>query len=49
MGSVNCRESSARPSTVTGARANYANLVKCLNRSWPALVRAAAPGSGRRQ
>jgi len=38
MGSVNCRESSARPSTVAGARANYANLVKCLNRSWPALV-----------
>ncbi|WBQ04547.1 neutral zinc metallopeptidase [Kribbella sp. CA-293567] len=38
MGSVNCRESSARPATAAGARANYANLVNCLNRSWPALV-----------
>lgn len=38
MASVNCRESSARPATVAGARANYANLLKCLNRSWPALI-----------
>ena len=26
--------------TVAGARANYANLTKCLNRSWPALIAA---------
>jgi predicted metalloprotease len=38
MGSVNCKESKSRPSTVAGARANYANLVRCLNRAWPALV-----------
>lgn len=38
MGSVNCKESKARPSTVAGARANYANLLNCLNRSWPALI-----------
>jgi predicted metalloprotease len=38
MASVGCRESSARPATAAGARANYANLVKCLNRSWPALI-----------
>ena len=38
MGSVNCKESGARPATVAGARANYANLVKCLNRAWPALA-----------
>ncbi|GAA0940906.1 hypothetical protein GCM10009554_32000 [Kribbella koreensis] len=38
MGSVNCKESKARPSTVAGARANYANLARCLNRAWPALV-----------
>jgi hypothetical protein len=38
MGSVNCKESKAHPSTVAGARANYANLARCLNRAWPALV-----------
>lgn len=38
MGSVNCRESGARQATVAGARANYANLAKCLNRAWPALI-----------
>ncbi|TDD14162.1 hypothetical protein E1218_33485 [Kribbella turkmenica] len=38
MRSVNCRESRSRPSTVSGARANYANLLNCLNRSWPALL-----------
>lgn len=38
MGSVNCRESSARPSNTAGARANYANLANCLRRAWPALV-----------
>jgi predicted metalloprotease len=38
MGSVNCKESKARPATAAGARANYANLARCLNRAWPALV-----------
>ncbi|MEV8378672.1 neutral zinc metallopeptidase [Kribbella sp. NPDC056861] len=38
MSSVNCKESSARPATAAGARANYANLANCLNRSWPALI-----------
>lgn len=38
MGSVNCKESKARPATVAGARTNYANLLNCLNRAWPALV-----------
>ncbi|WP_433165744.1 neutral zinc metallopeptidase [Kribbella sp. CA-247076] len=38
MRAVNCRESRSRPSTVAGARANYANLLNCLNRSWPALL-----------
>jgi uncharacterized protein len=38
MSSVNCKESSARPATAAGARANYANLANCLNRSWPTLV-----------
>ncbi|WP_460665943.1 neutral zinc metallopeptidase [Kribbella swartbergensis] len=38
MRSVNCKESRSRPSNVSGARANYANLLKCLNRSWPALI-----------
>jgi uncharacterized protein len=38
MGSVNCKESKARQATVAGARANYANLARCLNRAWPALV-----------
>ncbi|MEV0283379.1 MULTISPECIES: neutral zinc metallopeptidase [unclassified Kribbella] len=38
MKAVNCKESRSRPSNVSGARANYANLLKCLNRSWPALV-----------
>ncbi|WP_328333778.1 neutral zinc metallopeptidase [Kribbella sp. NBC_00382] len=38
MGSVNCRESKARPATVAGARANYANLARCLNRAWPAMI-----------
>ncbi|MFG1814375.1 neutral zinc metallopeptidase [Kribbella sp. NPDC049174] len=38
MKAVNCKESGSRPSNVSGARANYANLLKCLNKSWPALV-----------
>jgi len=38
MSAVNCKESRSRPSNVSGARANYSNLLKCLNRSWPALV-----------
>ncbi|MEU4603686.1 neutral zinc metallopeptidase [Kribbella sp. NPDC023972] len=38
MKSVGCKESRSRPTNVAGARANYANLLACLNRSWPALV-----------
>ncbi|GAA1144036.1 hypothetical protein GCM10009630_48100 [Kribbella jejuensis] len=38
MRSVRCRESSARPSTVAGAKANYRNLVGCLNRAWAPMV-----------
>ncbi len=38
MKAVNCKESGSRPANVSGARANYANLLRCLNRSWPALV-----------
>ena len=41
MGSVNCRESRARPSTAAGARANYAQLLSCLSRAWPTDVRRA--------
>jgi predicted metalloprotease len=39
MSSVGCRESSARPSSAAGARANYAQLRACLNRSWTAMIR----------
>ncbi|MEI8409605.1 MULTISPECIES: neutral zinc metallopeptidase [unclassified Kribbella] len=38
MQSVNCKESRSRPSNVSGARANYVTLLRCLNKSWPALV-----------
>ncbi|TCC04061.1 neutral zinc metallopeptidase [Kribbella soli] len=38
MASVSCRESKARQSTVAGARANYKNLLGCLNRAWAPLV-----------
>jgi uncharacterized protein len=38
MRSVNCQESGSRPSSVAGARANYVNLLRCLNKAWPALV-----------
>jgi predicted metalloprotease len=38
MKSVNCKESRARQSTVAGARANYQNLVACLNRAWSPLI-----------
>lgn len=38
MASVGCRESKARQSTVAGARANYKNLLGCLNKSWAPLV-----------
>ena len=38
MGSVSCKESRSRASTVAGARANYVNLLRCLNKAWPALV-----------
>jgi predicted metalloprotease len=38
MGSVNCRESKSRPATASGARANYKNLLACLNRAWAPLV-----------
>jgi uncharacterized protein len=38
MKSVGCKESRSRPTNVAGARANYATLLACLNRSWPALV-----------
>ncbi|GAA0599004.1 neutral zinc metallopeptidase [Kribbella sandramycini] len=39
--SVNCREPKSRPSTLPGARTYFADIVKCLNRAWPAQVRAA--------
>lgn len=38
MKSVNCKESRARQSTVAGARANYQNLVACLNRAWSPMI-----------
>jgi len=38
MKSVNCKESRSRPSNVSGARANYVTLLRCLTKSWPALV-----------
>jgi predicted metalloprotease len=41
MASVACRESPARPSTVAGARANYARLQACLAKAWPTAVRRA--------
>jgi predicted metalloprotease len=41
MGSVNCKESRARPSSAAGAKANYAQLRACLSRAWPAYVNRA--------
>ncbi|HZX08453.1 neutral zinc metallopeptidase [Kribbella sp.] len=38
MSSVHCRESSARPATAAGARANYKNLLGCLNKAWAPMV-----------
>ncbi|GAA1144066.1 hypothetical protein GCM10009630_48150 [Kribbella jejuensis] len=38
MASVGCRESGARPNTVTNARKYYANLISCLVRAWPKQV-----------
>jgi predicted metalloprotease len=41
MASVKCKESSARQSTAAGARANYKNLLGCLNKAWaPVVARA---------
>jgi len=38
MRSVGCKESRSRPSSASGARANYSTLLKCLNKAWPSLV-----------
>ncbi|MFD7160318.1 neutral zinc metallopeptidase [Kribbella sp. NPDC059898] len=38
MSSVRCREVSARPSSAAGARANYKNLLGCLNKAWAPMV-----------
>jgi uncharacterized protein len=38
MASVRCKESKARPSTAAGAKANYKNLLACLNKAWAPLV-----------
>ncbi|TCO44139.1 hypothetical protein EV646_111333 [Kribbella antiqua] len=38
VSSVGCRESRSRPSNTAGARANYRNLLGCLNRTWATPV-----------
>ena len=38
MASVHCKESRARQSTVAGAKANYKNLLGCLNKAWAPIV-----------
>ncbi|MGW7685646.1 neutral zinc metallopeptidase [Kribbella sp. NPDC054772] len=38
MSPVGCKESKTRPSSAAGAKANYKNLVGCLNKSWAPLV-----------
>ncbi|MFC6160938.1 neutral zinc metallopeptidase [Kribbella jiaozuonensis] len=38
MSSVNCKESRSRQSTAAGARANYKNLLGCLNKAWAPLI-----------
>jgi predicted metalloprotease len=38
MRSVNCKESKSRQSTAAGARANYKNLLACLNKAWAPMV-----------
>lgn len=38
MASVRCKESKARPSTAAGARANYKNLLACLNKAWAPII-----------
>ncbi|MET7283432.1 neutral zinc metallopeptidase [Kribbella sp. NPDC005582] len=39
--SVNCREPKDRPNNQAGARKYYSGIMACLNRAWPAQVRAA--------
>ncbi|TDW70372.1 hypothetical protein EV653_4415 [Kribbella pratensis] len=38
MRSVNCKESKSRQSTAAGARANYKNLLACLNKAWAPMI-----------
>jgi hypothetical protein len=41
MKTVNCREPSARPTTVANARKYYVGILNCLLRAWPRQVQAA--------